>query len=445
MKTLIFIILCFSAFKLNAQNSCSNPDTIATGQTYIKALPINAGNAPAGPNYSCLASQVNPLWMFVEICQPGNMTISMDSQSSANDIDFICWGPVTGISNLTDLCTQVSTGTIAVEDCSFSTAGVEYCDITNALGGEFYLIMVTNYSNQPGNVTVSQISGTAITCDSAGLATQFCGNYNLPPCEVTMNDSSNRCKILWEKIAGLAVDQYYIYRLNANSVYDLIDSIPENDSSFYIDYSSNPSTQPYRYKLGYKDTCGDISSLSGYHQSIHLQVMPGFNSVNLDWDSYIGLSFPTYYIMRGTDPFNMNIIDSVSSAFTSFTDFNAIPSEPYYQVGFVNPDPCEVTRSPEMLVVSNVFNIGTNGIEEITTNDFVIQPNPAEDLIYIHNKMSRDITTISISDITGRKIKEWSDLNNSSEQLDISEISVGSYLLIIHSQGKQVVQKLIIR
>jgi hypothetical protein len=444
MKSIIlFFIGVTISFTSLSQNSCSNPDTIVTGGYYVFPLDTNAGNAPAGPDYGCLSAMPNPIYFFTEICSVGNLQISLSTIGSAADIDFICWGPMTGITNLSDMCTQVSTGSIGHVDCSYSIGGFEIVDIPNGLPGQFYLIMVTNFNSVNDSLTVQQTGGNAVTCDSIGGIPVACGTPPLGVCEVTMNDSATHCKILWEKIPGLVVDYYYIHRLNAQSNYVIIDSIPENDSSFYVDYSSVPSSQPYRYMINYRDSCGNISDpynggQTPPHQSIHLQASPGFNAVNLDWDAYIGLNFSTYYIFRGIDPFNMTIIDSISSAFTSYTDLNPNVGEPCYQVGFINPDPCLITRSGEIPVVSNVFNTDPLSINEFFQPEMSVFPNPAEDKITVKTSRIMNGSVLRLTDISGRTVYT-AILNGNEIIIPVHEFSKGIYSIILES--KEVIWK----
>jgi hypothetical protein len=72
------------------------------------------------------------------------------------DIDFICWGPFTDpyapcVSGLTQN---------TVVDCSYSPNPTEYCDIFDGQTGEYYILMITNYSQQPAEITFSKSSGS---------------------------------------------------------------------------------------------------------------------------------------------------------------------------------------------------------------------------------------------------------------------------------------------
>ena len=102
----------------------------------------------------------------MEIANPGNLTIYM-STTPQRDIDFICWGPFT---NFNTMCAQLNTAPI--EDCSYSASWNETCQINGAVTGEYYLLLITNYSNQNCNISFSQTAGNGTTncCIIAGNA-----------------------------------------------------------------------------------------------------------------------------------------------------------------------------------------------------------------------------------------------------------------------------------
>lgn len=175
MKNLyLSFALLFSSISIYAQtgNDCFTPLPFCTGQTYNYPAGVNSGSAQAGPNYGCLGSQPNPIWYYFQIDQPGNLDIFMVGSNNAsgtptNDIDFICYGP---FSSLAGVCPNQLTAANTV-DCSFSASSTETVNIVNAQPGQFYLLLITNYSNNPANIIFSQSGGTGTT---------DCGVFSLP-------------------------------------------------------------------------------------------------------------------------------------------------------------------------------------------------------------------------------------------------------------------------
>ncbi len=149
-----------------ANATCSDADVFCGSGVYGYNAGTNTGSAQSGPAYGCLSSQPNPAWFFLQIGPPGgNVTITI-STSPAEDIDFICWGPFTSPTGACESGLTAST----IVDCSYSGASTEICDIPGAVVGQFYLLMITNFSNDPTEITFSQTNygapGSATTnCD----------------------------------------------------------------------------------------------------------------------------------------------------------------------------------------------------------------------------------------------------------------------------------------
>ena len=141
-------------------NTCANADPFCTdnGQYQFPAG-VNAGSGEAGPSYNCLSTTPNPAWYYMRIATPGNINIYMYSTPS-HDIDFCCWGP------FDDPVSPCPNGLTAnkVVSCSYSAAATENCIIpATAQTGEYYILVITNYSNQTCNITFSKTGGTGTT------------------------------------------------------------------------------------------------------------------------------------------------------------------------------------------------------------------------------------------------------------------------------------------
>ena len=155
-RALLIFIVYFYSSNIMAQGTCSTALPFCTGSSYTFPASINT-SPPPGSNFGCLGTQPNPAFYFMEIANPGNLTIYMTTNPQ-RDIDFICWGP---FSNLSTMCSLLNTAPI--EDCSYSASWNETCQINGALTGEYYLLLITNYSNQPTDITFSQTGGLGTT------------------------------------------------------------------------------------------------------------------------------------------------------------------------------------------------------------------------------------------------------------------------------------------
>lgn len=155
--------------------NCIDSDPFCTGTNYVFPASVGAGEAEQGPDYGCLLSQPNPVWYHMQIDDPGDLILEMNS-TPEKDIDFICWGP---FDDPFEPCVDDLTGDKIV-DCSYSTDPTETCTVPDSETGEYYIIMITNYSDEPCNINFFQTGGEATT-DCSIVPPQ--SGSNSPICE----------------------------------------------------------------------------------------------------------------------------------------------------------------------------------------------------------------------------------------------------------------------
>lgn len=141
-------------------NYCATADPFCTDNgMYQFPAGVNAGNGESGPNYSCLSTRPNPAWYYMRMSNSGGMTIYMYSTPS-EDIDFCCWGP---FDDPVTPCPNGLTGAKVVS-CSYSPNPTENCQIpNNAQSGQYYILVITNFSNHPCNINFSKTAGNGTT------------------------------------------------------------------------------------------------------------------------------------------------------------------------------------------------------------------------------------------------------------------------------------------
>ncbi|SFQ64789.1 hypothetical protein, partial [Flavobacterium akiainvivens] len=124
-------------------------------------FPNTTNSPPADPNsaadsYGCLGSEPNPAWFYFQIGTSGNLTFEMEQYNNAGtpiDVDFIAWGPFVGpppIYGPANLNSNTEVG------CSYSGSAFESLTINNAVAGQYYVILMTNFSNQAGQISFEQ-------------------------------------------------------------------------------------------------------------------------------------------------------------------------------------------------------------------------------------------------------------------------------------------------
>ncbi|WP_415831496.1 fibronectin type III domain-containing protein, partial [Flavobacterium terrigena] len=143
--------------------SCSGADPLCAGVTYTNSTDvINFGN------YQCLGTSPNVKFFFIQAGVTGTYTCNI-SQTSG-DVDYALWGPyATKQIGCNDVPNQTPVR------CSFSAAAVENFTLP-VIAGEFYILMVTNYANDPGTISIvtNQPIPTCYNADFHYSAPTYC-------------------------------------------------------------------------------------------------------------------------------------------------------------------------------------------------------------------------------------------------------------------------------
>jgi gliding motility-associated-like protein len=177
MKTKIKYILFLTLGLLIGQSRVySQGPTCASAAPFCSDTTISfaagTGTGSAG-NKGCLGTTPNPAWYYFQVLQPGRINVHLWT-TPQRDLDFICWGPFDA-GNIVDLMDQNVCGELLtncgsctshdpsnganpaslggypvgnIVDCSYSPSDEEYVHIPNAQTGQWYIFLITNYSNQ---------------------------------------------------------------------------------------------------------------------------------------------------------------------------------------------------------------------------------------------------------------------------------------------------------
>ncbi|GAB5419235.1 MAG: hypothetical protein Crog3KO_31810 [Crocinitomicaceae bacterium] len=177
MKNLLLLLLLSTSPFLGMSQgvNCADMDPICTdvGAQFT----ANTGTtAEVGNDYGCLATQPNPSWYYFEISNNGAIDMSLTAPS---DIDFIIYGPYPNLAAAQGDCGTLDAGDIV--DCSYSATASETPSIPNAVVGEVYIMLITNYANSVQNVTLTQTGGTGAT---------DCSVVQNPPCFMSYFDAT---------------------------------------------------------------------------------------------------------------------------------------------------------------------------------------------------------------------------------------------------------------
>ncbi|MBX7203635.1 MAG: hypothetical protein K1X77_11235, partial [Bacteroidia bacterium] len=172
----------------DARGFCTDNGTIDFPAGSNVESPFGAGNAG---RIGCLGSTPNPAWYYMNVSRSGPININiMGSEdggvTATNDVDFICWGP---FATREEICSKASDRVYAddpvnIVDCSYSPDPTESCEIPNAIVGEWYMLLLTNFSNRPSNIYFRQSNAAA-----AGSGQTNCALF----CNIEVNTTVGAC------------------------------------------------------------------------------------------------------------------------------------------------------------------------------------------------------------------------------------------------------------
>lgn len=231
---------------LNTPSTCTTSQSACGVNNYI-----NTTNIPSLGTVGCLFTTPNATYFNLKIAQTGPVNLQLsqtDFNGIGRDVDYAAWGP---FASNEAACTAIAAGQAPgigvpltlTTGCSYSTAATEYLNIANAIAGEYYIILVTNFSNQAGYINLFQNNTTAVgagSIDCSGIrlnafidtnanGTQDSGEVNFPlgQFQYTSSASTNLHNIT--SPSGM----YTIYDESSSNTYNLNYTINPELSAVY--------------------------------------------------------------------------------------------------------------------------------------------------------------------------------------------------------------------
>jgi hypothetical protein len=266
---------------------------------------------------------------------------------------------------------------------------------------------------------------------------------------VTVDSVSQNNVIIWDKTAFAHIDSFIVYREVAVNNYQPIGAVPYDSLSLFVDTTrtkyfpntGDPNAGTYRYKLGMKDSCGNISMLSPYHNTIYILN----NSGAFTWTQHYTIENAANpvisYILMRDDMSNGNwhAINSVSGTQQTIIDPNYLT---YQLTGSWRVETqwsisCNPTKiNPELLSFnssrSNIYSL-VNGVHEYYHNPSVsIYPNPAESEFVVQCSL-QGVHDFEVYDVFGKVI--FKTILNAKQQTLTPILSSGMYFYKVSDSG----------
>ena len=373
----------------------------------------------------------------MKVGNPGDFVIHISANASFMDLDFVCWGPFTSpvIACMDSLLTGNCIGSLCaggsccdntgpcmipnfypsgnIVDCSMSADATEDCHIIGTLTGQYYIVLVTNYSDLPDNIIFTQTNAGqsgAGTTDCSIMQGQIHNNGSLCDGDTLKlyTDTIPGASYSWVGPAGWTSYQQNPIRPNVNAAMAgyyycvaLIGSQLSPIDSTLVIVSSLPPATP--------GAISGITTVSQGQQNVNYSVSPIPGADSYIWSLPIGVN--------GTSNIN-----SINVYFSAFAQSGAVKVKGHNSCGDGSYSSLNVLVHLNVVIYVN------------TGSEFIVYPSPVGLKASISYKLKADQKfTLDIYDITGRKIKEIVNTYQQSGEhhitLDTSDLIQGVYFL----------------
>jgi uncharacterized repeat protein (TIGR01451 family) len=361
----------------NFANVCSGANSLcnALGVPFANTVGIEA--AEDGNDYGCLGNVPNPTWFYLPVSSAGTINLMIEQGSDVNitqadlDVDFIAYGPYTDpVSPCSGMLTENK-----IVDCSYSADSIEYPVIPNALPGQYYIIMTTNFSDEAGYIRISETGSSQGEIDCTGLrlnafldangnGTKDAGenNFTLGQFHYQKNGDGQIHNIT--SPSGV----HRIYDLNASNTYDLNYTINADYATYYgvaaapyddVSVVTGAGLQDYNFPVTVIQAYTDLAVAIVPDQAPR----PGFAYANTIEYTNLG----SQAVASGTVTFTKDPLLTI----TANSQTGAVPTANGFTYTFTNLQPFE-TRS--ITVTMQVPLIPTVQLGDLLTNTANIIP-----------------------------------------------------------------------
>ena len=309
-------------------------------------------------------------------------------------------------------------------------------------------------------IAVDTTSQFAVTVtDSFGCSNSDSINVNeivpiIPHIGVVTQSSTGKNIVAWQPEKNKGIKYYHVWRENSSSVFEIIKTVEYQDSTYYIDNSSNTTLMSYQYALSTVDSaCGNESYVSPVHSSIHLSCLLQDNAktVIATWNNYEGIAVSTYTLWRAETGKVLQPLAEVNADagnYTVFTDTMSLGLHSYYQVSFaldktISPGSLKSDSGPFSQSLSNMAESQLTVSKVVNEELIRISPNPSHDFIFVSIDSHKSFR-VTIFDLLGHCMKRESG-ENGSLKIDCLTFNAGVYMVKVETEGKVLTSRLIVQ
>jgi hypothetical protein len=450
----IYILLVASIISLNifAQSTLNSAIRYNFYDDLVFNPPVGT-QAEAGPDYGCLAGHTNrPIWFYINVCGADSLIDNSSVvifASGGTAISLILWGPFDDTINIASKLISSN-----IDTCRLHVIPNSNTVFPRFQHPKFYYGMISMDDNVNFHrmITGGFGPGGCWVDDRCGISNSRVANYKQDICMVTVDSTTQKNMIIWDKRYNFQTASFNIYREGSvTGQFDSIGNVPVTSNSFFIDNAVDPTLHSYRYRMTAVDSTGQTEyDYSPYdsahvHTTIHLLASPGLsNDVNLSWNAYVGFPYSTFYIYRGSSSNSLQILDSVSSGTFAYTDNNPQPGLDYYKVLVKNSNGCSPDGGTTHYSVtrSNDAYLNNVGVNEVNNSiQLIVSPNPSFDDIHLLSSRNINNGVLKIYNVLGENI--YSNSINGNQMTINCRMEKGVYIIQVSESKKIWTQKFI--
>jgi len=309
------------------------------------------------------------------------------------------------------------------------------------------------------SVNVIDANGCSLsqTCSISILTPTF---SSVPICFVSVDSLSQYNVITWEKTLFPMADSFFVYREIGTNLYKKVASLQygaysqftDTVRTLYFPNTGDPNVGTYRYKLMTRDSCGNYSAFSPYHNTLftvnsngtfswtQLYTIEGdpnpVLSYVLERDNLSSGNWAAIGSVSGTQSFIIDPNYSTYQATGSWRvrtqwSLNCAPSQKSQAIN---------SKSYSNRIKNNAIGIKENKIEGVV----LIYPNPGNGIFTAKFTESKEVNLV-IYNIAGEKVYSYEGRYLNPISIDLSNKASGMYFVSVKSDNKTYTSKLIIQ
>ena len=394
-------------------------------------LAINVENAESGPYYGCLNTQPNPAWFFVKMDEPGDVIININVQSDGFfDVDFCCWGPFSELPESSEELTQDK-----VVDCAYDPSPATCTIPSTAQTGEYFVLLVTNYANLPGDLTFTSGGGTgSLECPGTYPREWY---Y-----EIQNENGSITYQYLYQAGDTIINDEPTHILVKINTLYDK--DLHQDVSHEYV-YERDGKLYWWNKTLEEFTVLYDFGAQEGDSWVIKV----GTETLTMHVDAVEETEYEgrTYRMLRVSDPedlFSGNIVCGIGHLTSFFPErlmdngdgIRVEGMRCYWNEGGLvfkyGDEDCDA-------VYSEVHGVEEDG-PSTGSGDLTVYPNPTNGVLFVQtlHATSLPAETYRITNLMGQTLLAG-QITNENQQINVSSLPQGMYFITIAGETRKFV------